>query len=328
MFEKRIVFFVLIFFNTLTYGGFVDITKEELADICEVMEDSILDVTVEYEFIVDPLPEPIPNVLVGTRPEKIKWTGAKPFSELSLFSCDEILTDNSGKERSVHISTSYNGKIAKKYHFEDQPARKFSEGVITNNKKLMPRWSKTPLIYTSHFFQLISGRPLHQILRGKDTDLITLDNEIKEVNGFNTIRVDKYVRIEGTKAHSKSIYFSPEHNFTIVKIELYNGKQAVVAYDVLELKEVKDGIWFPVSGCIAPSSPTNAKNIYKATSVVINQGLKKEHFNIEFPAGTQIFDETVGLRYVHIILSLALIAVVAVAFFIIRRITNKLGRVR
>jgi len=325
MFEKRIVFFVLIFFNTLTYGGFVDITKEELADICEVMEDSILDVTVEYEFIVDPLPEPRPNVLVGTGPEKIKWTGAKPFSELSLFSCDEILKDNSGKERSVHISTSYNGKIAKKYHFEDQPARKFSEGVITNNKKLMPRWSKTPLIYTSHFFQLISGRPLHQILRGKDTDLITLDNEIKEVNGFNTIRVDKYVRIEGTKAHSKSIYFSPEHNFTIVKIELYNGKQAVVAYDVLELKEVKDGIWFPVSGCIAPSSPTNAKNIYKATSVVINQGLKKEHFNIEFPAGTQIFDETVGLRYVHIILSLVLIAV---AFFIIRRITNKLGRVR
>ena len=328
MFEKRIVFFVLIFFNTLTYGGFVDITKEELADICEVMEDSILDVTVEYEFIVDPLPEPIPNVLVGTGPEKIKWTGAKPFSELSLFSCDEILKDNSGKERSVHISTSYNGKIAKKYHFEDQPARKFSEGVITNNKKLMPRWSKTPLIYTSHFFQLISGRPLHQILRGKDTDLITLDNEIKEVNGFNTIRVDKYVKIEGTKAHSKSIYFSPEHNFTIVKIELYNGKQAIVAYDVLELKEVKDGIWFPVSGCIAPSSPTNAKNIYKATSVVINQGLKKEHFNIEFPAGTQIFDETVGLRYVHIILSLALIAVVAVVFFIIRRITNKLGRVR
>jgi len=319
IFKKRIVFFILIFFNPLAYGDTVDISLEELAAICETAEDSILDVTVEYEFSVDPLPEPRSGTFADAGPSKIKWTGAKPFSELSLYSEESSVKNVSDQTWNIHTSSSYNGKIAKRYHFEDQPARKISEGVITNNKKPMPRWSKTPLIYTSHFFQLIYGRSLHEILRAKDTELIKLDNEIKEVNGFNTIRVDMYVRIEGTKAHLKSMYFSPEHNFTIVKIELYNGKQAVVAYDVLELKEVKDGIWFPVSGCIAPSSPTNAKNIYKATSVVINQGLKKEHFDIEFPAGTEIFNETVDLRYIYIILSLALIAG---AFFIIRRITN------
>jgi len=321
MFEKRIVFFILVFFNTLTYGDTVDISLEELADICEAAEDSILDVTVEYEFSVDPLREPRSGTFADAGPSKIKWTGARPFSELSLYSEESSIKNVSDQTWNIHTSSSYNGKIAKRYHFEDQPARKISEGVITNNKKLMPRWSKTPLIYTSHFFQLISGRPLHQILRGKDADLITLDNEIKEVNGFNTIRVDEYVMIEGIKAHSKSIYFSPEHGFATVKIELYNGKEPVVAYDVLELKEVKDGIWFPVSGCIVAASPGIPKNIYKATSVVINQGLKKEHFNIEFPAGTEVYDEVAGLRYIiYIIFPLVLIVL---AFFVIRRITKK-----
>ena len=295
---KSFVFITFLFISTLVSGNSIDITLDELADICEVMEDSILDVTAEYEFLVDPLPEPKSNMLAGTGPEKIKWTGAKPFSELSKFSSDESIKDISGKVWNVHISTSYNGKIAKKYQLDDMPERKVSEGTISNKENFMPRWGKTPLIYTAHHFQLIDGISLHQILREESGLIVALDNEIKKVNGFNTIRADIYTYIEGTKAHSKSIYFSPEHNFTIVKIQLYNGKQAVVAYNVLELKEVKDGIWFPVSGCITPSSPTIPKNIYKATSVVINQGLNKEYFDIEFPPGTRIFNEISGLSYV------------------------------
>ena len=190
MFKKRIVFFILVFLNTLTYGDTVDISLEELASISEAMEDSILDVTVEYEFLVDPLPEPKSDAFAAAGPEKIKWTGAKPFSELSLYS-DESSTKNvSGQTWNIHTLSSYNGKIAKKYHVEDQPGTKISDGLITN-KKIVPRWSKTPLIYTSHIFQLMFERPLHEILRGKDTELITLDNETKQVNGFNTIRVNQ-----------------------------------------------------------------------------------------------------------------------------------------
>ena len=283
----------------------IAITIDELADICGAMEDSILDVTVEYEFSVEydssikPLPPgPKSDLYTSTGPSKIKWTGAKPFSELSKFSRDEILKDTSGKERSVHISTSYNGKVAKKYIDDDLP-KNTPSGIVTNKENFMPVWSKTPLIYTSYFFQIISGCPLQQILRGKDTDLITLDNEIRKVNGFNTIRVDEYIKIEGTKAHSKSIYFSPEHNFAIVKIELYNGQKSTASFDVLELEEVKNGIWFPVHGCRSGSSPSVPKNIIKATSkVIVNQGLNKEDFNIEFPPGTRITNEISGLSYV------------------------------
>ena len=320
------IFFILILFVLLSQSPLAKaITIDELADICKAMEDSILDITAEYEFIVDPLPAPKPNVLMGTGPVKIKWSGAEPFSEFSRFSSDEILKDISGKERSVHISTSYNGKIAKKYHFEDQAPRKFSEGTITNKENFMPWLGKTPLLYTAHRFQLTDKISLHQILRGEGGSIVELDNEIKKVNGFNTIRVDEYVMIEGTKAHSKSIYFSPEHGFAIVKIELYNGVKATAAFDVLELKEVKDGIWFPVHGCRSGSSPGVPKNIIKVTNVVINQGLNKEYFDIEFPPGTEIHRGISDIRYIIYPLILIALAILAIplAFFVKKRITKK-----
>ena len=298
MFEKRMLFFVLIFFNTLAYGGTVDITKEELADICEVMEDSILDVTAEYEFLVDPLPEPKPNRLVGTGSEKIKWTGAKPFTELSKFSSKEIFKDISDKERSVHILTSYNGKVAKKFQDDNLPGSN-PNGIITNKANFMPILFKTPLIYTAHHFKLIDGVSLGQLLRDKDRLIVELDKEIKKVNGFNTIRADIYRYTGETKVHTRGICFSPEHNFAIVKIELYSGPKSSVSFDVLELEEAKKGIWFPVHGCRSDSSGKGPKNIIKATSkVIINQGLKKEYFDIEFPPGTQVNDEISGIRYV------------------------------
>lgn len=291
-------FFILILFVFLSQSPLAKaITIDELADRCEAMEDSISDVTAEYEFIVDPLPEPEQNVLVGTGPVKIKWSGAKPFSEFSRFSSDEILKDISGKEGSVHISTSYNGKIAKKYQDEDLPGYK-PEGTITNKRNFMPIWSKTPLIYTSYFFQITSGRPLNRILRGEGGLIVELDNEIKKVNGFNTIRADIYRYIEDTKVHVRGVCFSPEHNFAVVKIELFNGQKSAASFDVLELEEVKDGIWFPVHGCRSDSSPEVPKNIIKVTSVVINQGLNKEYFDIEFPPGTRIINEISALSYI------------------------------
>ena len=67
--------------------------------------------------------------------------------------------------------------------------------------------------------------------------------------------------------------------------------------DVNSLEEVSKGLWFPSAGALK-SAGSNLTNIYRATNIVVNQGLTDEHFNMEFPPGTKVRDEIAGVTYV------------------------------
>jgi hypothetical protein len=196
----------------------------------------------------------------------------------------------------VHISQAYNGKVAKKYQLDGWPNRS-SEGIITNKRNFKPIKSATPLAYTVHHFadQYFS---LSQLLREKEKVTVVLDNEIRTVNNFDAICIDIYGHSKDKKVLAQRVFFSPEHNFTPVKIEYFNGRTTSVEFNVLELEEVKEGIWFPIKGCSISSRPNTPQNIYQASKVILNQGLKEDFFDIEFPPGTEVLDEIAGVTYV------------------------------
>ena len=282
-----------------TFGDSTNITLDSLSDICEAMERAIIDVTVEYEISFDPLPtldeiQKLGGSAVGTGPQKFTWSAAKPFRELSKSSCDLSVMGGNGGNWDVHISQAYNGKVAKKYQLDGWP-RKTSKGIITNKEIFRLRHADTPLFYTVHHF---TDHPLSQILREKEKFTVVLDNKIQKVNNDNAICVSIYAHIEGKKVITQRVFFSLEHNFTPVKIEYFNGRTATIEYDVLELKEIEKGIWFPMKGCAVSLEPNDPKIVYQASKVVLNQGLKKEFFDIEFPPGAEVRDEIMGSRYI------------------------------
>jgi hypothetical protein len=264
------------------------------------MENAITDVTVVYEFSIEPPPtlEKLKShgggvVLRG--PEKYTWSAVKPLTEISKSSCDYTVMNEDGNTYDVHISQSYNGKIAKQYLLDGWPTR-HSGGIISNRKNFKPLMSSTPLVYTVHCFAE-DDFSLPHFLREKEKVTTILDNEIKTVNDFNTISVTIYVRFESKEILARRIFFAVEHNFTPVKFEYFNGRTVSDETNVLELKEVKEGIWFPVKGYRISYFPDILKGIYNASSVVANQGLEKSRFDIEFPPGTKVEDHITGKMY-------------------------------
>jgi len=71
-------------------------------------------------------------------------------------------------------------------------------------------------------------------------------------------------------------------------------KYSIVA---TSLEQVANGLWFPSKGHHIDLSD-NLTNTYKATKIVVNQGLTDKYFDIEFPPGTRITNEISGLSYV------------------------------
>ena len=291
---------MFFFISGWTLGESVNTTLDSLADICEAQEKAIVDATVEYEFSVVPLPNieqaPKEGWAVLTGPEQYRWSGAAPFDKLSISSCDFSIMDENGNEWDVHISQSYNGQVAKKYQLDGWP-QSDSEGIITNETNFKPIKSCTPIGYTVHHF---AGDYfcLSQLLREKEKVTVVLDNQVRKVNDFNAVSVDIYAHIENKKILAQRVCFSPDHDFTPIEIEYFNGRTSVIKFDVLELKEINSGVWFPMKGCTSTSDPNEPKAIYQARRVVLNQGLDKEFFDIQFPAGTKVHDRINNTRYV------------------------------
>jgi len=138
--------------------------------------------------------------------------------------------------------------------------------------------------------------PPWDILRSKSKERVHLYNRIEKINGFDTIRADL---LHPTKQVYLRIYFSVEHGYTPVKFEyIRNGSEVSSTVEVTSLQKIADGLWFPSSG-IMNHYHGMTKIEYKAIgNIVINQGLKEEDFDIEFPTGTQVDDQVRGIKYI------------------------------
>lgn len=289
------------------------ITLDELADICEAMESAILDISVEYEWGVEP--HPTLEDIAGTGrgidkgPVKHKWSTKRPFGERSLSAEQSAVLDEHGALTKSTSMQSYNGKIAKYVTIAEVSLageqRTFSRGTITKSKRSMPKPNQTPISFSvlrlSHVNR--DKTPLSERLRKKE--LARFYNTVEKINGFNAVHADLLMDVDNPPAMRKfvymRVYFSVDHGYTPIKYDYManreTGPEPFFMVDVNSLEEVSKGLWFPSAGALK-SAESNLTNTYRATKIVLNQGLTDEDFDMEFPPGTKVFDKIAGVTYV------------------------------
>ncbi len=303
------------------------ITTSELADIIEQMETAIVDISMEYEeHIIPPstheegkekmgfdvliskdgymrykfsaarlLPEEDPNAM--------NWDGPGLFfSDLAT-----TLVTKEGNSWEAVTKQSYNGQIGKEFKAGSWPPREDGRGSgLISLRRPSNFGTATPLGFSvlnlaySGDSMSISDRLLSARLRAKDR--VRLDNVERTIDGFNTIRADlltSFVLNDGSRLVYMRIYFSVDHDYTPVKFENMKGRGKVAfTRSVGSLEKVSEGVWFPGSGIIT-TSDSDRVNAYQAISpILVNQGFKDDHFDIDFPVGTKVHDKVQDKDYI------------------------------
>jgi hypothetical protein len=229
--------------------------------------------------------------------EVCSFTAARPFDGLQMYAHKVDLSNERGETVSADERSAYNGDVFKQLSIHrlgpNQPPRQ-PEGIITKRRIMPCNWHLSPMAFT--------------ILRNKDEGLLSwvlrehpeavrLADGIHQIREFRTIELDFVT--PGGFIHRR-YYFSIDHGYAPVRYEwlsVINGAPKV-AVDVLALKEVAPGFWFPVKG-VTGNVRDGTGNVYEANDVKLNQGLSKKDFDLDFPPGTLVSDEIAGTEYVY-----------------------------
>ena len=286
------------------------ITLDELADICRTMESAFTDISVEYEWGFEPAPSlqdmPVQDILIQKGLAKKKWSSKHPFTEIFLTTEQATLANPNGASFDSTTMSSCDGETTRHLTIGGLSSTgeqaNISDGSITKSPRSKPILNSTPIAFSILRLGLDHEKiPLSKRLL--NSEFVRLSDNIEKVNGFNTVCAEflwdaPNVPILHKKEPQLRIYFSVDHGYTPIKFDnlshTKSGSKVNFSVNVTSLEKVSDNIWFPSEGSLA-QNPTNT---YRASKIVINQGLKDEDFRIEFPPGTRIFNEISGLSYV------------------------------
>jgi len=315
----------ICFILLLTYiPGAMAITIDELADICRTMESAISDIRVEYEWYLIPPSTPqemqqheaemglgLLRTKDGVTKHKLSASGLlpkrdpndpnAPLPERFMVAASETVVDAQGHTWDSTITESYNGQTGKRFQDDGWPARML-EGIVSQKKRFDCSMLLSPVgfsILRPAYCPVMDYAPLSVVLT-RHKEFVRLDSTIRNVNGFNAIRIDVLTEYSGEVF--EQIYFSVDHGYTPVCFKYINGygtpQENSLNIDVGSLEEVADGLWFPSSGT-ASCTDEGKINVYEATGpIVVNQGLKSEDFDIKFPLGTKVYDHIDNTKYV------------------------------
>jgi hypothetical protein len=133
-------------------------------------------------------------------------------------------------------------------------------------------------------------------------DSLRIGNAVEKVGDFNTICVEVLVQRGPDKLPVRRIYFSIEHNYTPVKFEYLNtvregGSRLSFSLEVQSLQSVGEGLWFPTSGIYQDAESPMAYAFQVTGKFIVNEGMKVEDFDINFPSGTRVSNQITGREY-------------------------------
>ena len=254
-------FYIVIFLFLLSFQPTATaITIDELADICEKMESSIIDIHIEYEWYHDtpvPMEERVKKAAQsGHMMSIVPFTCKLSLALLSSGQDSNLPVFNRYRMESSAICvykeenfvknvtiTSYDGKVTKQFSQNgDYPESKESEvihnGEIDSGKEFngYEQFSitLTPIgfsIFRPDIRDLGDKLLLSGILKNKK-EFVRLDDTITKVNGFNTIRADLLTEYKYPNKNFvyRRIYFSVDYGYTPVRFEFVAGGQAVLAF--------------------------------------------------------------------------------------------------
>lgn len=312
-------FCIIVLALQLAVSPAMAITIDELAGICEKMESAICDVSLEYEwYIIPPWTfeevseeakamgvEGMPALVQKDGLLKFKLSAAGllftkdpndpnlPLPEQLLMEQSATIMNNDGNTWDSTTIESYNGKIMKRFQDDGWPQRAL-EGNISAKRYFGYPMNLTPFGFSVFRYRLCpttAYKPISVVLR----DLGHLDDTVRKVNGFNTVRVD--ILQEQTKRVCERVYFSVDHGYTPVKYDYMKRNEVSLSFEVNSLEQVAQGLWFPSSGVINKTDEKRV-NAWKATSkILVNRGLIEKDFDVKFPIGTKVRDEIKGTEY-------------------------------
>jgi len=304
MLKQYTILICFLIISAPVYGQTANIDLQTLTSICESYENSIADVNVEYNFEVTDLGkgDAQANFAKFVGSQKGSLIAAKPFDQLYRLSLTMLMDDGKTRLQTYVIGAS-NGSVYKEYQRTGETnGTNRTSGVITNDRTSMSEYNVTPLGFTIfHRVDNVNNvKSLLDILKGRcDYYAVSLDPNISKVNDFNAVEVACVSsRFKTLIFKGLSLFFSVDHNYTLVKIVWYNGPGRVrSSYDIAQLKNIGNGIWFPGKAYIKNNSGV-IENTYTTDKAAINQAPASEIFDIEFPPGTEVFDKITGKQYV------------------------------
>jgi len=294
------------------------ITSDELADKCQSAESAIRDVSLEYEWrnippwTLEELSRSAQITNVGIFKDGViefkfkasRFLGSNDTNSVYSPYRWRVLSEESatviaegGKSWDNFRKQAYDGRIYKQLDVGGWPTPAQS-GSISAKESSQGELLLTPIGFSVFRLELgPEGVLLSTLLRRKD--MVRMGSSIEKVNDFNTICVD--LLQEYSKLLCIRIYFSVNHNYTPVKYEYFNagpaGIKLAFAVEVQSLAPVANGIWFPSSGIIQSAGSQRADGFQVTGKIVVNDGLRKEDFNIEFQPGTKVSDNISGREY-------------------------------
>jgi hypothetical protein len=282
---------ISIMVSQITFG----VTKEELATITEAQEAAINDIQVKYEWIVDPpvsVDKASANMIVQKNGRKsVFWAAKRPFGDKSLH-VEQAEVFNGIDSWKTESKQAYNGTAGKHLRGNDKKGIAENRGTVTKSKRFILPPELTPFAFTLERFR----EDFESISKLLKSDQSKLNTEKQKIGDFEVIEADFCFPGEEHSPFLK-IFFSEKHNYAPVKFIYMNGSKSTVTLEVNRLKEVSEGLWFPVEGRITDAKKENWSNVYKASDVKVNQNLPDEFFDFEFPPDTKVKDEITGKTY-------------------------------
>ncbi len=264
------------------------LTLKELADVFEAQESAIVDVVVEYEWRneqqqpAEGSREADDSLFVPK--ETCVFATAEPFSERQLYFSKGDVTTKQGETFSVEVKRAYNGDVLKELSIGGTSPRP-PQGIITDRADRLRDWTLTPMAFTS-----LRNRKEGMLSEIRNhPEAVRLAEGTRRVRDFTAIELD-FVTAQG--AVHRKYFFSVDHGYAPVRyewIDIGSGKTNAEV-DVLALKEVSPGLWFPMKGT-SRHVRDEAKAVYEAKTVKVNQNLAKDYFDLEFPPDAEITDE-------------------------------------
>ena len=205
----------------------------QLIKICESYQRAINDVNIEYTVEYK-------NAYTDDRKRDIKliseknhFIAIKPFSFFYNIEQTTTTEDILGHRRE-----------SPQYQASDGDSLIFSENPPPS--PIYP-YNMTPLGFTN-FFQQNPYITLLGILKDSNYKNI-LDTNVRKVNDFNAIEVAIYHCYGDQSILDSKLYFSINHNYALVRIiQCVNPDSGFspLCFNVLQLKDLGNGIWFPV----------------------------------------------------------------------------------
>lgn len=268
------------------------LTLSELADAFQAMESSIQDVTVVYEWHNQEQLTPVPGTLVPVTKEVCSFTTARPFADRQLYSVKVDLAAEGGEIVPVDERHAYNGEVFRRLAMPG-PKEPTPRGLITKRRDMLHQWTCTPMAFT--ILRDMKEGLLSQLLR-EHPEAVRLAGGTGQIRDFRTVELD-FVTPQGL-VHRR-YFFSVDHGYAPVRMEWLAIRDGTVQAetDVLALKEVAPGFWFPVKATTRVHVEDDTANVYEAKDVKLNQNLSQAYFDLDFPPGTVVTDEIANSEY-------------------------------